>query len=83
MAQPDPMAPPVVRVSSPKAKMTIYFALLIISLVAMLTACMFMYLEIRRFGGFGAVPGKVSQVERSAPIFVAATERTSSTVSST
>jgi hypothetical protein len=63
MAQPDMMtAPPVLRSAAPKAKMTVYFAMLIISLIAMLMACLFLYLEIRRFGGFGAVPGRVSMV---------------------
>ncbi len=52
MAQPDLIAPPVIRTGAPKAKMTIYFALLIISLVAMLLACLFMYLErLRRIWG--------------------------------
>ena len=53
--------------------MTIYYALLIISLIAMLLACLFLYLEIGRFGGFGAVPGTVSSLERPA-ILVAQTK---------
>jgi hypothetical protein len=57
------MAPPTLRVVAPKPKMTIYFALLIIALVAMLFACLFLYLEIRRFGGFGAVSGRVSSLD--------------------
>ena len=73
MAQPDlTMAPPVMRPAAPKAKMTIYFALLIISLIAMLMACLFLYLEIRRFGGFGAIPGKVSLLERPSAAQLAA-----------
>jgi hypothetical protein len=64
MAQDNLMAPPVIRSGAPKAKMTIYFALLILSLVAMLFACLFMYLEIRNFGGFGTVKGKISSAER-------------------
>ncbi len=64
MAQADITAPPAFRTASPKPKMTIYYALLIIALCAMLTACLFMFLEIKRFGGFGAVKGKVSSVER-------------------
>jgi hypothetical protein len=63
MAQGDLTAPPVIRGGAPKAKMTIYFALLLISLVAMLLACLFMYLEIRRFGGFGVIKGTVSAVD--------------------
>jgi hypothetical protein len=64
MALADPISPPVLRVAAPKPKMTVYYALLIIALIAMLFACLFLYLEIGRFGGFGAVPGNVSSVER-------------------
>ena len=55
--------------------MTIYFALLIIALIALLIACLFMYLEIRRFGAFGSVRGKVSAVERPAPALLARDEQ--------
>ena len=68
MAQGNMMGPPVVRSGSPKAKMTIYFALLILSLVAMLFACLFMYLEIRNYGGFGTVKNRLSAVERPAHV---------------
>ena len=70
MAQGDFIAPPVIRSGAPKAKMTIYFALLIISLIAMLLACLFMYLEIRRFGGFGTIKGTVSAVERPGDVLL-------------
>jgi hypothetical protein len=65
MAEVDITAPPVIRTAAPKPKMNIYYALLIIALVAMLVACLFMYLEIKRFGGFGAVKGTLSSVERA------------------
>jgi uncharacterized membrane protein len=70
MAELDMTAPPTLRVAAPKPKMTIYYALLIIALIAMLTACLFMFLEIKRFGGFGAVKGKVSSVERAMPTLI-------------
>jgi hypothetical protein len=73
MAEVDFTAPPTLRVAAPKPKMTIYYALLIIALCAMLTACLFMYLEIKRFGGFGKVPGKVSAVQRAVPTLLADT----------
>lgn len=63
MAQAELLAPPAMRYAAAKPKMTIYFALLIISLVAMLIACLIMFLEIKRFGGFGAVQG-TAVVER-------------------
>jgi hypothetical protein len=66
MAQTDLMTPPGIRVASPKPRMTIYFALLIISLVALLAGCFFLWREISRFGGFGAVPGQASSLERPA-----------------
>jgi hypothetical protein len=68
MADLDMTAPPTLRVAAPKPKMTIYYALLIIALIALLTACLFMFLEIKRFGGFGTVKGKVSSVERRVPL---------------
>ena len=60
MATADIMAPPTLRVLAPKPRMTVYYAMLILSLLAMLTACLFLYLEIRRFGGFGTVPQRIS-----------------------
>lgn len=66
MAEVDITAAPVIRAAAPKPKMNIYYALLIIALCAMLTACLFMFLEIKRFGGFGAVKGKVSSFSRPA-----------------
>lgn len=63
MAQAEPFTAPPLRIVSPKPKMTVYYALLIIALVAMLVACLFLYLEVRRFGGFGTVPGRVSTIQ--------------------
>ncbi|HEX2477437.1 MAG TPA: hypothetical protein VHK01_21960 [Lacipirellulaceae bacterium] len=71
MAQADLMTPPAIRVATPKARMTVYFALLIIALLALLAGCFFLWLEIGRFGGFGSVPGRVSSLERP-PVLVAA-----------
>lgn len=63
MAQADLISPPPLRVAAPKPKMTIYYVLLIIALIALLTACLFLYLEIRRFGGFGTVPQRLSSLD--------------------
>lgn len=60
MAQPDFNSPPTFRVAAPKPKMTVYFAMLILALIALLTACIFLYMEIRRFGGFGTVPQRIA-----------------------
>jgi hypothetical protein len=65
MADPQP----TLRVVTPKPRMTIYYTLLIIALVAMVTACVFLYMVIRTFGGFGAVQGRVSMLDRPALLF--------------
>lgn len=65
MADPEVIAPPTLRVVTPKPRMTVYYALLIIALLAMVTACIFLYMVIRTFGGFGAVPERVSSLDRS------------------
>jgi hypothetical protein len=65
MAQPDFTSPPTLRVTAPKPKMTVYYGLLIIALICMLMACLFLYLEIRRFGGFGTVPQRITMLDQS------------------
>jgi hypothetical protein len=74
MAQPDFTAQPAIRVIAPKPKMTVYYALLIIALLCMLTACLILFLEIRKFGGFGAVPQRITAVERSQVLVSASCE---------
>ena len=66
MAQPtfDPMSSPVF--SGRKSPWNIYTALLIIALVALLSTMLFLYLEIREFGGFGAVGGPLAQLTQLA-----------------
>ena len=71
MANQEVIAPPTLRVVTPKPRMTIYYTLLIIALVAMVTACIFLYMVIRTFGGFGAVQGRVTAIDRPAPTLVA------------
>jgi hypothetical protein len=38
--------------------------MLIIALVAILVGCIFLYIEIRSYGGFGAVKGRISSLDR-------------------
>lgn len=61
MSQPDLSsvdAPRGVLVHRPRA--SVYTVLLAIALVAILLGCLFLWLEIKAFGGFGAVKGKVA-----------------------
>ncbi|MGD9634876.1 MAG: hypothetical protein AB7G28_19880 [Pirellulales bacterium] len=54
--------------ASRKPKTSIYTLLLIISLVALLTGCIFLWLEIKRFGGFGTVRGTAQAVTAPASV---------------
>lgn len=58
MAQPDFTMPPMGGARR-KPKTNVYTLLLVIALVALLVGCLFMYLEIKRFGGFGTIRGTV------------------------
>jgi hypothetical protein len=64
MAQVDFTPAPTFRAAGPRSKMNVYFALLIISLCAMIIACGTMWAHLKwNLGGFGTVQGRVSAVE--------------------
>ncbi len=62
MSQPDLSSanPPGVLRSKPKT--SIYTMLLLLALLALLLGCLFLFLEINQYGGFGNVKGKVSSL---------------------
>jgi hypothetical protein len=62
MAQADFSMPPVVGAAGRKPKTSIYTLLLPIALAALLTGCLFLWLEIKRFGGFGTIRGTAQAV---------------------
>ena len=68
------MSQPSFDVSTPsvltrKSAWNIYTVLLLISLIALLLGMLFLYLEIRAYGGFGVVGGAAA---RSVPVEAAA-----------
>ena len=66
MSQPSfESASPAPTVLTKKSAWNIYTALLLISLVALMLASLFFYLEIRQYGGFGNVKGPLTM---SAPV---------------
>jgi hypothetical protein len=65
MAEADLIMPPTIRVAAAKPKFGIYYALLIIALCGMIISCGILYKFVRDFGGFGAVKGKVTSIERT------------------
>jgi hypothetical protein len=60
MAQPNFDMPVPPALAGRKPKTSVYVVLLVIALVALLVGCLFLFLEIKRFGGFGAVRGRVA-----------------------
>jgi hypothetical protein len=64
MSQPDFESVSVPSVVVKKPQLTIYTVLLVIALVSLLLACLFLYLEIRAYGGFGAAQGRIAAVSQ-------------------
>jgi len=62
MSQPDLESVSVPTVITKKPQLTIYTVMLILALLSLLLACLFLYLEIREYGGWGAVKGPVAGV---------------------
>lgn len=56
-----------------KPKTSIYTLFLVIALVSLLTGCLFLWLEIKRFGGFGNVRGTVQVTQPTEYLFAGAT----------
>ena len=60
----DMPAPPAIAGRKPKT--SVYVILLVIAFLALVVGCLFLFLEIKRYGGFGAVTGRVAQAASSA-----------------
>ena len=63
MSQPNlESVSPAPTVLKKKPQMTVYTVLLIIALISLLLACLFLFLELNEYGGFGNVKGKISAI---------------------
>ncbi len=60
MSQPNLESVRAPSILAKKPQMNVYMVMLIIALLSLLFACLFLYLEIREYGGWGAEKGKVS-----------------------
>ena len=69
MSQPDLESASPRSVITKKPALDVYTVLLIIALVSLLLGCLFLYMEIREYGGFGQVKGQVASVTRSISTF--------------
>ena len=63
MSQPSFEASPAPTVLTKRSAWNVYTVMLLISLVCLLAAALFLYLEIREYGGFGNVKGPVTQLQ--------------------
>ncbi len=66
MSQPNLESVSTPSVLSKKPQLNVYTVMLIVALISLLLACLFLYLELREYGGWGAVKGRVSSV--TAPV---------------
>ena len=64
MSQPSFESASAPTVLKKKSALNIYTVLLIIALVSLVLCCIFLWLEISEYGGFGAVKGRVGAVAR-------------------
>ncbi len=62
MSQPDLESVSMPSIINKKARYDVYFVMLVVSLIAILMGCLFLYLEIRAYGGFGQIKGALSAV---------------------
>ena len=67
MSQPDLESASAPSVLTKKPQMTVYTVMLIVALLSLMFACLFLYLEIREYGGWGAIKGQISAITPSAP----------------
>lgn len=65
MSQPSLESASVPSVINKKGVLDVYTVMLIVALVSLLMACLFLWLEIGEYGGFGAVKGPVAMIDSS------------------
>ncbi len=66
MSQPSLESASVVpSVINKKPVLDVYTVMLIVALVSLLMGCLFLYLEIKEYGGFGAIKGPVAMMGNS------------------
>ncbi|NOZ40469.1 MAG: hypothetical protein GXP24_09615 [Planctomycetes bacterium] len=66
MSQPSLESASVVpSIINKKPVLDVYTVMLIVALVSLLMGCLFLYLEIKEYGGFGAIKGPVAMIGNS------------------
>lgn len=62
MSQPSLESASVPSVINKKPVLDVYTVMLIVALVSLLMGCLFLWLEISEYGGFGSIKGPVAMV---------------------
>ncbi len=65
MSQPSLEQASVPSVINKRGVLDVYTVMLIVALVSLLMACLFLYLEINEYGGFGNIKGPVAMIGNS------------------
>jgi len=64
MSQPNLESVSVPSVLVKKPQMNVYTVMLIVALLSLMLACLFLWLEIREYGGWGAEKGRIAAAIR-------------------
>ena len=64
MSQPNLESVSVPSVLVKKPQMNVYTVMLIVALLSLMLACLFLWLEIREYGGWGAEKGRIGAATR-------------------
>lgn len=62
MSQPDLESVSVPSVLAKKPQMNVYTVMLIVALLSLILACLFLWLEIREYGGWGSYKGRITGI---------------------
>lgn len=65
MSQPSLESASVPSVINKKGVLDVYTVMLIVALVCLLMGCLFLWLEIGEYGGYGAIKGPVAMMAQS------------------
>ena len=66
MSQPSLESASVPTVLAKKPMLNVYTVMLIVALLSLIIACLFLWLEMGEYGGWGAYKGKIVSVTRPA-----------------
>jgi hypothetical protein len=73
MSQPNLESASIPTVLAKKPQLNVYTVMLIVALLSLIFACVFLWLEIKEYGGWGSAKGPIGSVTQPAVDFSRAT----------